>query len=75
MELRLEDDAYACGKNGPCPKIWSSPDDPDGVFVQGWSATDVVRAEAVVADDEVVARYPRKLLLDWAARQFGRQPQ
>jgi hypothetical protein len=74
VELMLEDDSSACGKHGPCPKIWSSPADPDGVFIQGRAATELVSAEAVVADDEVVARYPRQQLLDWAARQLGRQP-
>jgi hypothetical protein len=73
VKLTLEDDSSACGKHGPCPKIWTSPDDPDGVFIQGRAATELVSAEAVVADDEVVARYPRKLLLDWAARQLEEQ--
>ncbi len=71
MKLRLEDDPNACGKNAPCPKIWSTVDAPDEVLVQGATATDMVRTEAVVPDNEVVVRYPRQALLDWAARQFA----
>ena len=69
--LRLEDDVASCGKNKPCPKVWSDPDDPETVLVQGADAIARVRAEAEVPDDDVVARYPRAALLAWAARQLA----
>jgi hypothetical protein len=73
MSLRLEDDMDSCGKNQPCPKIWSDLNDPDGVFIQGKDATARIREEALIPDDEVVTRYPRGRLLDWAARQLSGQ--
>jgi hypothetical protein len=72
MELRLEADPMACGKVGPCPKIWGTSDDAE-VLVQGKRARPAYRAQILLPEDEDVVAFPRRALLDWAARQLAEE--
>jgi hypothetical protein len=69
MNLQIEEDPHGCTRFDPCPKIFGIEGDDEWVFVQGKRPTPEERALFHLPDDEIVLKYPRRSMRNWAANQ------